>query len=187
MAEEDNSQPLHLTHACCAVHTNKKCYILNFGVRPPFCNINIYNFGSSRWHTAETVRTPFEIEGCCYSVIKDRLYAIGGWAHGKCEANIHELNLNNYKWRIINPTNPEEVPLCKYRAGMVDYGEEMLCMMGGYGWHPPAVINFKHQQGVGFIEKTPYAMTNELHIFHINSGEKKYFMFTNFNLLFVYT
>ena len=43
------------------------------------------------------------------------------------ETNVHELNLINYKWRDINPTNPEEGPLCKGGAGMVDYGGNVMC------------------------------------------------------------
>ena len=93
--------------------------------------------------TLNNSRNDLEMNGCYCLVMKDSLYAFGGWCPGYRNLNIHELNLNNYIWRYIYiyPTNPEEGPLSKSGAWMVDYGEEMLCVMGGYGC-PAAVRNF---------------------------------------------
>ena len=185
--DSDDSEPIEIPYACSAVDNNN-CYILHLGDSPPSHNINVYNFESNRWHIVETLvsgRADFVGRGTCCSVIKDSLYVFGGWiCYERREANIHELNLNDHKWRTINPTNPEEGPLCKGGAGMVDYGEEMLCVMGGCG-PPPVVKNFQWQQGAAYMKSDNLIMTNELHIFHINLGEKKYSVFTNFNLLII--
>ena len=165
MAEEETSVRVRLPHSCCAVHKDN-CYLYNLGCGGPSINIEVYNFESSKWHIVKTLVSGmpgFKTGGCCCLVIKDSLYVFGNLCcYGRCTTNVHELNLNNYKWRTINSTNPEEGPLCKGGAGMVDYGEEMLCVMGGYG-HPAA-------------RNSDDDMTNELHIFHISLGEEKYFV-----------
>ena len=54
---------------------------------------------------------------------------------------------------------------------MVGYGEEMLCVMGGYGYLA-AVRNFQQQLGSTFLrDEGDAGWTNEIHIFNINSGE----------------
>ena len=192
MAEKDasdDSEPIEIPYACSAVDKNN-CYILHLGDSSPSHNINVYNFESSKWHIVKTSfpgRTDFVGEDCCCLVIKDSLYVFGGMiCYERHEVYVHELNLNHYKWRTINPINPEKGPLCKGGAGIVDYGEEMFCVMGGYG-SLPAVRNFQCQEGAAFIGGGNFVMTNELHIFHINLGERKYMVFTNFNLSFIYT
>ena len=82
MAEEDDSDPIEISRACCAVHKNN-CYIFNFGVSSTFCDINIYNFERSRWHIAETLvsgGTDYVGQGTCCLVIKDRyMYLVAGF------------------------------------------------------------------------------------------------------------
>ena len=53
-------------------------------------------------------------------------------------------------WRRLEPQNREEGPVHKYRAGMVAFGDEALCVFGGYG------------------VDTDY--TNELHLYHVERG-----------------
>ena len=56
---------------------------------------------------------------------------------------------------------------------MVNYGEEMLSVMGGYGCSP-AVQNFQPQPGADFMrDNGDYGWTNELHIFNIKFSEEK--------------
>ena len=76
------------------------------------------------------------LTGASCAVTGGRLYVFGGWSVGMRNAEVWELELSSGTWRELQPVEAEEAegPLCKDKAGMVAYGEEMLCVFGGYGY-----------------------------------------------------
>lgn len=66
-------------------------------------------------------------------------------------------------------------PLHKDKAGMVDYGTEMLCIMGGYGFrfYWPAHVLQKRSSFCQDPRPGNYGWNNELHLFHIRSSKSR--------------
>ena len=105
--------------------------------------------------------------GCSSVVVKDTFYVFAVWRSVKGIPNIHQLNLNSYAWSDVNQINADTRPLCKAGSGIVGYGEEMLYVMGGYGYLA-AVRNFQQQLGSTFLrDEGDAGWTNEIHIFNI--------------------
>ena len=110
-------------------------------------------------------------EGMCCAVLGDCAYMFGGrWKYGYA---VHELNLETMFWRRLEPQNREDGPMNKTNAGMVTCGDESLCVFGGYGRDTG-----RHQPGAAYWHPNPtYCKTNELHLFHIKTGQPMLYMF----------
>lgn len=116
---------------------------------------------------------PQALSGACCAVMNDRLYAFGGWVHGKRSNDIHELDFHTLTWQLLEAGNPEEGPFLKDKAAMVDYGQEMLCVFGGYGYPSRSQIDsgtYRGQKGATYDwdDTSPWRICwmNELHVFH---------------------
>lgn len=103
----------------------------------------------------------------CCAVVGNCAYAFGGrWRYGYA---VHELNLETMAWQRLEPQNREDGPMDKKSAGMVAYGEEGLCIFGGYG-----PVTDRHQPGATYhtdhSSSLSTCFTNEVHLFHIKTG-----------------
>ena len=109
---------------------------------------------------------PKVASGACATVIGECLYWFGGWYVRK--ADVHQLNLETLTWKKLTQDRMKGGPMCKDKAGMVDYGEEMLCVMAGYGYQQDG---FVRQEGASYHQNPDSSMswTNELHLFHISA------------------
>ena len=120
---------------------------------------------------------PHAISGACCTVIDDHLYVFGGWVSGLRTADVHELNLASLIWRKLEPTNQGEGPFLKDKAGMVSYGNHMLCVFGGYGYpgHDHISLDgvYRHQKGASYAwDRSSFheiCWTNELHLLDIKT------------------
>jgi N-acetylneuraminic acid mutarotase len=133
------------------------------------CHVNVYDYNTREWS-----REPFgpgsvdpkvtSNGGSVACVINDRLYMFGGWEKGHLNNHVYELNLETYVWALLKAVSDHNQPLRKYKCGVVPYGEDMLCVFGGYGY--PA--DFMVQDGARYDwEDRSVGWTNELHLFHL--------------------
>ena len=178
----DASEPLGKRGACSAVYDGK---LYMFG---GYCggidffqgllghenkDMWVFDFTECSWSRKRTKGDfPRVITGACATVIGENLFIFGGWYRGLRNQNVHQLNLETLVWKRLTEKRMNGAPMCKDKAGMVDYGEEMLCVMGGYGYPPD---DFKKQIGASYHWDaefvTELCWTNELHLFHINTRE----------------
>ena len=141
-----------------------------------------YSFSSAQWNGVlpESVDPkpeeisylprPAEDRVCC-AVLGDCAYTFGGfWYHGYA---VHELNLETMIWRRLKAKHREGAcPMNKKNAGMVACGGEALCVFGGFG-----PDTGRHQPGATYHTDDAhpgYCLTNELHLFDIKTGNKRY-------------
>lgn len=168
--EWGDPEPIGRKGLCSAIHDGKLYILGGYPFSQSSSGLDVYDFDQCEWAFAAT-ETPghpaLKISGSVCVVIKDSLYTFGGWMHGNRNADIHELNLMSFKWRQLEVSNPELGPMLKDKAGIVDYGEEMLCVMGGYG------DKVNHQKGASYHWDVDAmkCWTNELHLFHISLGK----------------
>ena len=140
--------------------------------------LDVFDFASCEWSVFATEGDlPKATSGACSTIMGDCLYMFGGWYRGYWNADrnadVYELNLMNFKWKKLTGENcAKGSPLDKDKAAMVDYGNEMLCVTGGYGHSRSAA---KSQKGASFHLDTDsffqIGWTNELHLFHVKSCE----------------
>lgn len=134
--------------------------------------LDVFDFASCEWRVFATEgNQPKAVSGACSTVMGDCLYVFGGWYRGYRNADVYELNLTDFQWRKL--TDEDYIkgsPLNKDKAAMVDYGNEMLCITGGYGHSRSA---FQSQKGATFhLDAQSYfqiGWTDELHLFHVKS------------------
>ena len=144
--------------------------------------IDVYDFGQSRWKVTDHVgNRSLRTAGSCSVVLKDSMYMFGGWCDGTRSADLVKLNFDDLIWSILDVDNPEVGPMWKDKAGMVDYGEDMLCVFGGYGWPPhwphSLLQQYRLQKGASYHwdieQEMAIGWTNELHVYHIPTGEQE--------------
>lgn len=141
--------------------------------RPLTDHLDVFDFSKGEWSVMKTEgESPRVVSGACSAVNGDCLYMFGGWYRGIRNADVYELSLVDLRWKKLTECDMKDSPLCKDKAGMVDYGSDMLCVTGGYGQSRRA---FHSKKGVSYhLDKTSYfqiGWTNELHLFHIKSCE----------------
>jgi hypothetical protein len=134
----------------------------------------VYDFSTREW-TPEAFGpescNPSVIAGGFGSVINDRFYMFGGWEPGYLTHSIYlyELNLETFVWRKIVPVSTDNQPLFKNKCGVVSYGEDMLCIFGGYGF--PSGMDHRLQVGARYDweqnSRRGMGWTNEMHLFHL--------------------
>ena len=131
---------------------------------------------AGRWSSVSTSGEvlPESISGACCAVMNDCLYTFGGWIAGFRNADVHELDLESLVWRKLKPDNPGKGPFLKDKAGMVPYGEEMLCVFAEYGYPSENHITqggYRGQTGASYKSDPDsfhgICWTNELHLFHV--------------------
>jgi len=163
-----------------AVHGGKLYQIGGYPSSTP-TGIDVYDFDRSCWKVTNCAsHQSLRTTGSCSVVLKDAMYMYGGWCNGLRSACLVKLDLNDLVWSTLDMNNPEVGPMCKDKAGMVDYGEDMLCIFGGYGWPPNWPLNlleqYKFQKGASYHWDTDQGMaigwTNELHLYHLPTGEQ---------------
>lgn len=177
---DGGSEPIGRKGICSVVHGGK-LYLLGGYPFPHPVEVDVFDFKSCRWSVAKTTNFGELRAGSCCARIRDSVFVFGGWFNGARYANLQELDFLTLTWKKIKVANSEHGPMCKDKAGMVDYGEEMLCVMGGFGY--PAAEAYSGGGGAevsGFQKGSKYHMesehglggywTNELHLFHIPSG-----------------
>ena len=161
---------------CSVVHDGK--LYLHSGYDPGHYNervnlLHVFDFSDSKWSKVRTKGDiPEAISGSSSTVIGDSLYIFGGWCHGaNRNADVLKLSLVNFRWELLTDAAVQGGgPMHKDKAGMVNYGCEMLCVMGGYGHFGTRSSNHKkasyHQDNAYYSD---LCWTNELHLFHIHS------------------
>ena len=165
----------------CAVHGDK-LYVQGGYYRglslfsPPSSKLDVFDFTTFEWSSVSTLgEKPRAMSGSCSVVIGDCLYLFGGWYQGWRNDEVHQLNLKKLEWQKLTKFEQEGRPLCKDKAGMVDYGEEILCVFGGYGHS--MTNGFVKQPGAGYQwdPKSVFELcwTNELHLFQIKSRKHR--------------
>ena len=181
----DDAEPIGKRGACSIVY-NGKLYMFGgysgstsidflpgLAERIQTREIIIFDFTECKWSTVRTRgEFPRVITGACATVIGECLYLFGGWYRGYRNADINQLNLETLTWKKLTYDWMKGGPMCKDKAGMVDYGEEMLCVMAGYGYQQDG---FVRQEGASYHWDSEFLMelcwTNELHLFHVKTCE----------------
>ena len=160
-------------------------YVCQFGSVPQSkLPLQRYSFSSAQWDGVLPVSvnpepdekhySPSPVEhhaGVCCAVLGDCAYTFGGfWYYGYA---VHELNLETMIWRRLKAKYREGAcPMHKKNAGMVACGDEALCVFGGYG-----PDTGRHQPGATYHTDDAHpgrCLTNELHLFDIRAGNKRY-------------
>lgn len=155
---------------CCAVYEGSLYLYGGYGdyFNDPY-ELDVYDSSTCKWTTVQTNgEVPQACSGCSCASTRGHFYLFGGWYVGMRTADVYELNLTDKKWKKLTYANMKGAPLCKDKAGMVDYGESMLCIMGGYGYPEDSVA----QKGASYhwdpTSRHQICWTNELHLFHID-------------------
>ena len=178
----DITEPLGKRGACSVVY-NGKLYMFGGYCGSDFLleliglvenrELCVFDFTEYKWSMVKTYGDfPRVITGACATVIADCLYLFGGWYRGNRNPDVHQLNLETMTWKRLTKERMKGGPMCKDKAGMVDYGEDMLCVMAGYGYPPDGFVK---QTGASYHWDPDFVMelcwTNELHLFHTKTCE----------------
>lgn len=173
--EHRYTTPLGRRGLCSVVHNGKLYLYGGFTSQIPLTElyqrrdtVDVFDFLKFEWSSRRTEGDlPDTISGSSSAVIGDCLYIFGGWFQGWRNADIHELNLTSFLCKKLTNDAIKDTPLSKDKAGMVDYGDEMLCVMGGYGHKE---MDFTCQKGASYHwdpqSSWVLGWTNELHLFH---------------------
>ena len=176
-AKTNDKEPLGRRGACSFFH-NSKFYLYSGYTGGPALSqsskpeLDVLDLSLGRW-TEELTKgdgPPRCISGECCTLTNGCLYVFGGWLAGFRNAIVHELDLESLTWKMLTAKNELQGPMYKDKAGMVAYGDHMLCVFGGYGelvgWYDSA-----RQSGASYHpdEASGGIMnwTNELHLFNI--------------------
>lgn len=165
---------------CCCVDNDKNHFHVLWGSvdgSPSFDYLQSYDHSTRKWIRREwdgleqQSVPPVEVGASCV-VIGNKLYSFGGFLHGRCNASVYELDLKVLKWKLLECACEDNLPLLKNKAGMVDYGPDMLCVFGGYGYpkdgmplQPGAQYLTENVHEV--IGRFVWGWTNEIHLFHL--------------------
>ena len=178
-------QPGGRRGACCFSH-NGAVYILDGyeGNFPSSVDSKLYRFilREGRWDTVMTTSTVRNcaVSGACCCVLGDGNYnylmTFGGWKAGERVADLHTLDLNDFAWKKCSVINPAEGPFLKDKAGMIPYGNDMVCVIGGYGYPSQHHIwngVYHGQKGAQYFWDNYHDLcwTNEVHLFHFPLGK----------------
>ncbi len=142
--------------------------------------IDVYDFNKCWWSVSDSnspTHGALRTSGSSCVVINDSLFAFGGWRSGYRNSDVYQFDFNQLTWERLLVANSEFGPMCKDKAGMIDYGDKMLCVFGGYGW-PPFMYpggSFHFQKGASYHWDRQHGLeigwTNELHVLHIDTSE----------------
>lgn len=188
-------EPLGRRGSCSFVH-NEKFYLFH-GYNGPHDRQREQGLYSYDLRTAEwsedvldtTRREKHVVSGEAFALVRSTLYTFGGWWDGERNSRVRELDLDTFRWREYTPNNPSEGPMHKDKAGMVAYGDEMLCVFGGYGEAPSVRNGIARQRGAQYDTDMAsvwgFCWTNELHLFHLKNCELPPFFFLVL-VLFIY-
>lgn len=186
MQDEDHDlcwQPSGRRGACCFSH-NGAVYILQgydgSSLSSVDCRLYRFILQEGRWDTVTTTSTvrKFAVSGSCCCVLGDRsheyLATFGGWSAGERVADVHTLDLQDFAWKKCGVVNPAGGPFLKDKAGMIPYGNDMFCVVGGYGYPSKHHIwdgVYHGQKGAQYFWDYYHDLcwTNEVHLFHVPS------------------
>lgn len=158
---------------CSAVH-GEELYLFGDTRTCGSSEIAVLDFTTYEWKSLATAGdVPRLPSGASVAVIGDCLYMFGGFVIGLgLSADLYELNLVSFKWRLL-PSGPEleSRPILKDKAGMVDYADEWLCVMGGYGSSQSPT---RRQKGASYhLDRSErgciLCWTNEFHMYNVRS------------------
>lgn len=178
-ASPKNLEPIAKRGQCSVTHNGKLYlyggYSQHMRLSSPTAQnrlLDVFDFTNYEWNSVNTQGDyPEAISGACSTVIGDCLYIFGGWCQGRRDAQVYQLDLSSLCWKRLTDLEMEGSPLCKDKAGMVDYGDQMLCVMGGYGH--PQLFEFSVQKGASYHwdpnSSLELCWTNELHLFHVRT------------------
>ena len=104
------------------------------------------------------------------------LVTFGGWNAGLRVADVHKLDLDNMSWSKCDVVNPADGPFLKDKAGMIPYGNNMVCVVGGYGYPSPHHFHqgiYQGQKGAQYHWDYYHDLcwTNEVHLFYFDTGK----------------
>lgn len=183
--EGDDWQPSGRRGACCFSH-DEAVYVFQGdegGFSPPV-ELMLYRFllPEGRWESVATSSAGMSsaICGACCCLVGDReherLVTFGGWNAGWRVADIHTLDLCNKTWSRCGIDNPAEGPFLKDKAGMIPYGNDMVCVVGGYGYPSQHHVwdgIYHGQKGAQYHWDHHHDLcwTNEAHLFHFGTGK----------------
>ena len=174
-------EPLGLRGSCSFIRDEK--FYISHGYNGPHDPQREEVLYSYDLHTAEwselvvsdtTRREKRVVSGEAFTLVRNTLYTFGGWWDGVRNSRVRELDLDSCRWSECTSSNPSEGPMHKDKAGMVAYGDEMLCVFGGYG-DAPERNGIVRQRGAQYDTDMAsvwgFCWTNELHLFHIKKCE----------------
>ena len=133
-------------------------------------NIGIFNPTAKQWllHPTNGPTPPGLFHGGCAS-IGHTLYCFGGEDEPSWYSDLHELNLESFKWAKIHPQNDKsEGPICKGGCGFVAIDSKTLICFGGYGIGSWIQAESTFTRDTGYTDGNGW--TNELHLFDIKRG-----------------
>ena len=188
-ADETDHQPAGRRGACCFAHDGA-VYILQ-GHEDHFIptshdvekSLHRFLLKEGRWDSETTeVKDGIssKLSGACSCLVGDQgqqiLAVFGGWNEGLRIADMHILRLNEMRWTKCEISNPGEGPFLKDKAGMVPYGNNMACVVGGYGYPSRHHIHdgvYHGQEGAKYHwdYHNGLCWTNEVHLFNFDSGK----------------
>lgn len=119
---------------CCSAARGGKLYLFGGYPFPHPGEIDVFDFRTCCWNILKTNNFGPIRAGASCTVIKDDVFTFGGFFNGVRHADIHKLDLQQATWKKIEIKNESQGPMSKDKAGLVDYGEEMLCVVGGFGY-----------------------------------------------------
>ncbi len=183
MQESQDFKPVGRRGVCSFVH-NSSFYLYGGALsipglsafrQTPHVDIEMLDMHSGLWSSVETEvlhSLPQFTSGACCAVLNDNLYIFGGWLAGLRNAHIHELDLETFCWKKLPINNPENGPICKDKAAMFGYGDDMMGVFGGYGYPENDAHARLEGRAAQYHRDTtnPFFSiywTNELHLFHV--------------------
>ena len=182
--EDRNHQPVGRRGACCFSYDGA-VYILQ-GHEDNYLlpslddekTLRRFLLKERRWDLQAITETAISsaVSGSCCCLLGDQyLVTFGGWKSGLRVADVHMLDLNEMSWIKCDISNPAEGPFLKDKAGMIPYGNDMVCVIGGYGY--PSVHHIQRgvhhgQKGAQYFwdHQNGLCWTNEIHLFCYKSG-----------------
>lgn len=126
----------------------------------------VYTSGSAR-------QRPNAVCGACCCLLGERLVVFGGWNLAR-SADLHQLDLSTVMWSKCDVKNPSEGPFRKDKAGMIPYGHDFVCVVGGYGYpseHHIRKVHYGQKEAQYHWDlSNGLCWTNEVHLFQLSTG-----------------
>lgn len=183
--KEDGWQPAGRRGACCFSHDGAVYVFQGYEGGFPFLVEHLlYRFvlGEGRWEAVvpSSVGVSSATSGACCCLLDDRnnerVVTFGGWSAGERVADVRTLDLRKVAWSKCCVVNPAEGPLMKDKAGIIPYGSDMVCVVGGYGYPSEQLVLaglYHSQAGAQYHwdHTNGLCWTNEVHLFQLSTGK----------------
>ncbi len=138
--------------------------------------MDVYDISTSSWKRYKTTNdVPDFGYGSTMVAYRDHLYLFGGWNEGNFSAEVFQLDINSFEWKLLTVSDDEVgvvKPSPRYRTQAVVYDSKMW-IFGGVG----AAIDDNHiQKDAKFIlyrsfsHDYGFGWNNEMFFFDLKRG-----------------